>query len=368
MKPSFVPGLELSRLLYEEAVRPLLSQGFPGLRYSAALMGSGSEVLGYDTFRSADHDWGPRLQLFLHDRDLEQFGQPIRTMLTERLPKDVLGWSTHFGPEDAVIRRMEPADGPVRHRIEVVSIAGWFDSVLGFDPRDGITTFDWLATPGQRLAEVVGGDVFQDGLAELAPVREQLRWYPPQLWMFLMACQWQRIAEEEAFPGRCAEVGDEIGGRVVTARLVRDLMRLASLMEQRYAPYSKWLGTAFAGLQSFEHLGPALRGAVEAPTWPEREAHLCSVYRGLAAQHNALGVTVPLDTSTRDYHDRPYQVIDGGRFATALRSHITDAETAALPPIGSVDQFVDSTAVLTDPRRARAATRATLAALGRPKD
>ena len=360
MPPAFLPGLELSRRFYSDAVRPLLAQDFPGLPYSAARMGTGSEVLGYDTARSADHEWGPRLQLFLRDDDLTQFGQPLETMLSERLPKRFLGWSTHFGPEEAVIRRMEPTDGPVRHRIDVTSPAGWFDDVLGFEPRLGVTTFDWLATPGQRLAEVTGGAVFHDGRGELTAVRQQLRWYPRQLWLFLLACQWERIAEEEAFPGRCAEVGDEVGCRVATARIVRDLMRLALLMEQRYPPYDKWLGTAFARLRSADRLGPALHGALEAMGWREREAHLCSAYRLAAAQHNALGVTAPLDESTRDFYDRPFQVIDGGRFAAALRSQITDDETATLPAVGTVDQFVDSTAVLTDARRCRAVLRAAL--------
>ena len=138
----------------------------------------------------------------------------------------------------------------------MTSPAGWFDGVLGFDPRRGITTFDWLATPGQRLAEVTGGAVFHDGLGELAGIRRELRWYPPQLWLYLLACQWQGIAEEEAFPGRCAEVGDELGCRVVTARIVRDLMRLALLMAQRYAPYGKWLRTAFSTLLASDRLGP----------------------------------------------------------------------------------------------------------------
>jgi hypothetical protein len=360
VQPAFVPGLELSRRFYLEAVRPLLAQDFPLLSYSAAPMGSGSEVLGHDTTRSADHEWGPRLQLFVRDDELAPFGQRLGEMLSERLPKLFLGWSTHFGPEDAAIRRMEPTDGPVRHRIDVTSPADWFDGVLGFDPRLGITAFDWLATPGQRLAEVTGGAVFHDGLGELAGIRQELRWYPRQLWLHLLACQWERIAEEEAFPGRCAEVGDELGCRVVTARIVRDLMRLALLMDQRYAPYGKWLGTAFSTLRSSDRLGPALRGALDAPGWPEREAHLSAAFRLLAARHNALGVTATLDESVRDFHDRPFQVIDGGRFAAALRSQITDEETAGLPATGSIDQFVDSTAVLTNPRRCRAVLRAAL--------
>ncbi|TDC71161.1 HtaA domain-containing protein, partial [Streptomyces hainanensis] len=40
--------------LYEEAVRPLLDEHLPGLPYAAARIGPGSEVLGFDTARSAD--------------------------------------------------------------------------------------------------------------------------------------------------------------------------------------------------------------------------------------------------------------------------------------------------------------------------
>jgi len=57
---NFIPGLELSRRFYWEAVRPVLDAEFPGLRHSAALIGTGSEVLGFDTPMSSDHHWGPR--------------------------------------------------------------------------------------------------------------------------------------------------------------------------------------------------------------------------------------------------------------------------------------------------------------------
>ena len=61
----FVPGLTLAELFYKEAVSPVLLKHFSRLRYSAALIGHGSEVLGFDTERSTDHHWGPRVQLFL---------------------------------------------------------------------------------------------------------------------------------------------------------------------------------------------------------------------------------------------------------------------------------------------------------------
>lgn len=51
----FIPGLELSRLFYLEAVKPILDTDFSDLQYGSALIGSGSEILGFDTEMSADH-------------------------------------------------------------------------------------------------------------------------------------------------------------------------------------------------------------------------------------------------------------------------------------------------------------------------
>ena len=45
---AFVPGLELSRQFYDELVRPIVDARYPGLPHSAALLGRGSEVLGFD--------------------------------------------------------------------------------------------------------------------------------------------------------------------------------------------------------------------------------------------------------------------------------------------------------------------------------
>lgn len=355
MPNEFVPGLELSRLFYEQAVRPVLEDAFPALAYSAARVGSGSEVLGFDTSRSADHEWGPRLQLFVSADELTTSSAALSAVLSERLPKSFLGWSTHFGPADAAVRAMEQTDGPVRHRVDVTSISAWSLDRLGFDATAEVSDFDWLATSGQQLAETVGGAVFHDGLGELHALRDRLRWYPDDVWRFVLAAAWRRLAQEEAFPGRCAELGDELGARLVTGRLVRDLMRLCLLMQRRYVPYSKWLGSAFDALPRNAVLGSSLTQALAAPTWEQREEHLGLAYVAVAELHNGLGLTPPLDASTRTYYERPYQVIGADRFSAALQASISSARIRALTLVGSVDQFVDSTDVLSDPQRARAA-------------
>jgi Domain of unknown function (DUF4037) len=343
--PAFLPGLELSRIFYEEAVRPLLEEAYPGLPHAAARVGGGSEVLGFDTPRSADHEWGPRLSLFLAPDKIAEHGTALRDLLATRLPKQVRGWPTHFHHDDPrdPVGHMRLTDGPVNHRVGVNDVGAWLHRELGLDPGlQAPTVRDWLAMPQQKLAEVVGGAVFHDGLGSLTAARRRLAWYPEQVWRYLLACQWQRIAQEEAFVGRCAEVGDDLGSAVVAARLVRDLIRLCLLLGRRYAPYTKWLGSAFARLDVGPDLGPILRGVLEAADYPARERLLGDAYEMVARLQNQTGLSEPVE-ATRRLHGRPYQVIRAERFAGALRDSLTHPILRALPLVGAVDQWADST-------------------------
>jgi len=221
---------------------------------------------------------------------------------------------------------------------------------LGFDPTHGVSTRDWLTTPQQRLLEINARDVFHDDCGELAAVREKLAWYPDDVWLWLLACQWRRLDQEEAFVGRTAEVGDELGSRILAARLVRDSMRFAFLLERRYAPYSKWLGSAFAQLDASSALGPALRDVLSADGYRRREDALVHVVEELAARHNALAITEPVEGTVRLFHERPFRVIGSSRFVEACVARVEDPWLRSLPLVGAVDQFVDSTDVLSDPR------------------
>ena len=353
MEPAFIPGLQLAREFYATVVRPLVEEQLPQMRYAAALLGPGSEIAGFDTRRSTDHDWGPRLQVFLGDGDADRHAAAITAMLASRLPPSFRGYPIAF----PVTR--EPG-GISRHRVEAAGLGAWLTGQLGFDPRRGVTLLDWLATPAQLLAEITGGVVFHDGLGELTRTRARLAWYPRDVWLYLLACQWQRIGQEEAFPGRCAEADDDLGSVIVTARLARDLMRLCLLMHRCYPPYSKWLGTAFARLPGTTELAASLTGAISAGDWRTREQHLCHAYETVAALHNQLGFTPPLDTRTRGFYDRPYQVIGAARFTTALQEAITDPHIGHLPLTGAIDQFTDSTDAISDLRFLRASMEAAI--------
>ncbi|QRN81730.1 MAG: DUF4037 domain-containing protein [Nocardiopsis sp. BM-2018] len=342
-----MPGVELSRVLYEECVAPLLA----GTPHAAARVGAGSEVLGLDTERSTDHDWGPRLQLFLPEGFEPEALERLRGRIAAALPRRLRGWPTRYTPapgDPGVWRLTDAPEG--RHLVEVVHFGDWFVEWLGFDPRAGVTTADWLATPTQRLAGFVGGAVFSDGTGELIGAREALAWYPSDVWRYVLACQWQRIAQEEAFAGRCTEVGDDLGERVVTARLVRDLMRLCLLLARHYPPYSKWLGSAFARLPEAAGVAPVLRRALVSSD-PQRE--LAEAYRLVAQWQNRTGLAEALTPEPRPFHSRPYPVLDAGRFTEALLARVEDPELVGRPPVGAVDQYLDGTDALENVTLAR---------------
>jgi len=126
MNDNFVPGLELCRTFFRDVVKSLLDEFFPDLPYSAAILGSGSEVLGFDDAMSSDHHWGPRVMLFCTAEDVQQYAEDIRRVMADNLPYTYKGYSTHFSepdPEDNNVQLLEFIDkGPVNHRITTDTI------------------------------------------------------------------------------------------------------------------------------------------------------------------------------------------------------------------------------------------------------
>jgi hypothetical protein len=318
---AFVPGLELSRRLYEEHVRPALDTEFPDLPHGAALLGRGSEVLGFDDVMSTDHDWRSRVLLFLGEEDQARHGAAV----------------------DAVLRRELPASFrayPVEHA--VLTVRGYVLDQLGVDVDGEIAVRDWLTIPEHRLRMFTAGAVFHDDVG-LRAARARLAYYPHDVWLYLLLTGWWRVHPEANLVGRAGAVGDELGSALIASRLVADLMRLCFLMERQYAPYAKWFGTAFSRLTCGPDLAPTLWSVLRAETWQRREGALVAAYEKLAAMHNALQLTDPVSTDLVRMWDRPFAVA-WADFPGLLRDRITDPAVLTIAeqwPVGPVDQLRD---------------------------
>ncbi len=350
--PRFIKGMELSERFFHDVVENVVEDEFPGLEYSAGLLGHGSEVLGFDSARSTDHEWGPCVQLFLKPEDSGTRARILKA-LAGRLPSEFMGFYTNFerdapGESRVAVRLRKGA--PINHKVEVHTVASFFKDYMGLTVGRKVGPADWMTTSEQKLATVRRGRLFRDDIG-VERMRKKLHYYPRDVWLYLLASEWAKLGQEEPFVGRCGEAGDDLGSRLVAARMVHTLMRLCFQMEREYAPYSKWFGTAFSRLEYAGGIAPALADALAAGDWKSREASLSRAYEFAAEKHNDLGITEPLRAKVSPFHDRPYLIIHGDVFASEIRKMIRDPAVKRLPTnLGSANQFSNTVDLLDDDR------------------
>jgi len=331
-----------------------MHQEYPRLQYSAALIGDGSEVLGYDDQISADHHWGPRLTLFLTGSNYELFQGRISDYLAYHLPFDFMGYATNFGdpdPEDNNTRMLAVTDKyPIKHRVEISTARKFVLEYLDFDISKLIHPADWLTFPQCKLRGLTGGEIFRDQI-KLHKTLKGFEFYPHDLWLYLLACGWKRIAQEEHLVGRATQVGDKLGSALIAGRLVRDIMRLCFLMQKKYAPYAKWLGTAFKELKGVERLSQYLEKVVSAADYQDREKYLCQAYTILVQKHNDLEITENASDKVSNFFQRPFKIINAERIVSSILKRITGDDIMKIcrkPLIGNIDMISDNTDFLTN--------------------
>ena len=131
--------------------------------------------------------------------------------------------------------------------------------------------------------------------------------------------------------GRTAESGDELGSRLLSARLAGDLMLLAFALSGWWAPYPKWRGTVFRSLPVAAEVGPLLDAAVTAAGWRERENALavaCELL--LDVQRERLQPTP--EAAVIPFWDRPYRTVDEA-VPRSLLAGVTDMALTTLAPL-----------------------------------
>lgn len=354
-------GIGLSQRFYEKVVGPILHDNFPHMAYAAARVGLGSEILGFDSEISADHDYGPNVQLFLPAASFSTIAPAVMRALDSNLPTSFEGWPVRYSTN---VR--PPAGNPGTgmlgsdHGAELYTIAAWCDRFWGRRFLDELTAQDWLSYSEQTFLTVTAGAVFRDDFGELTSLRKRLAYFPRDVWLYKLASQWGRIAEERAYVGRTGDAGDDIGSRVIAARMVGNIMRLAMLVERCYAPYPKWFGTAFSKLHCASDLKPMLDQVMQAEDWKGREAGLVGACRFVAELQIANRVPGAITPTIGSINGRPYHFVDSLEIFKSLRSAIEDDRLRRLPEFGAADQFLTSNFVLAVPAYASAATASLL--------
>jgi Domain of unknown function (DUF4037) len=289
---------------------------------------------------SGDHDWGCRLTLVVDEHDHDAVAQ-ISGLLDRVLPESYRGLPVRFPTT---------WDASSSHKVEVATVADFAASRLGADPAAGLSAADWLILTGQSVLEVIAGPVFTDLTRELAPTRAMLAWYPADVERYVLASGWQKISQQMPMVGRIADRGDELGSRLLSARLADDLMWLAFALSRRWPPYAKWRGSLFQALPIAVDLAVPLTAAATASDWHDRENGLASACEALLSAQRARGLPAPAVAVTA-FWGRPYRTIDQA-IPRALMADITDPQVGRLPAgIGSIEQWVGNVDILAHPDR-----------------
>lgn len=326
----FLAGLELNERFYRDVVSPILAAQYPGLRYSAALIGYGSDVLGFDTPISMDHNWGPRLQVFLSGKDVQAIGSRLAEQLKQTLPLAYEGYSTSFcKPRYDGTQSMEQTDShPVNHLIEIDTVDSYFSRYLGVDVSSLRSPLAWLELDDQKLLEVTSGKVFHDGLGSLVDLRKRLSFFPHDVLLFRLARLWRSVEEDEPLIGRSIELGNPIATKILAARLVETCVKICMYLEGRYLPYAKWLIRSFETTGVYHEVSRVCVRALAESDLRSIEDRLCALYEKVVQVHNRHTELPGFENRIRYFFGRPYKVIFAESIVKVLKEAISIPEIA----------------------------------------
>jgi hypothetical protein len=351
----FIKGKQLCEQFFFEIAEPLLKKHFPTLLYSAGLLGYGSDVLGYDDIVSTDHMWGPRFYLFLNEEDFH-LKPSIMKCFSESFPYEYQGFSVNFStpnPNDGGVQTPENiSEGYVNPLIFIHTFEEFLENYLGRSDVDGFTSLDWLSFSEHRLLALTAGNIFADNL-NLQNTLDKLSYYPENVRRYLLFSNWELISQEQAFVKRCASVNDEIGSILACARISDRLMRLAFLYKKQYAPYSKWLGTAFTGLDIDDKIKQCIHHALKASSISGREKNLVTAQKLVADLHDISGITEPVRAEITNYFGRDICVISADRIAEKIQKTFDDDLFSSMPPLGTLSQIPNLTSISDKPEYQR---------------
>lgn len=152
-------GLMLASRYYRETVHPAFMYAFPEEIGNMAfgLCGPGSECYRYDDEISRDHDWGPRVCVWIHEALFRKRGTEMERLYRE-LPQSCCG----YGPPERIDRDVR-RDG-------VISVPRFFLQFLGVE-RPPNTVKEWLTLKEEHLSICTNGEftAFRRSLQDYYP-------------------------------------------------------------------------------------------------------------------------------------------------------------------------------------------------------
>ena len=201
---------------------------------SVALIGNGSEVLGFDDELSQDHNFWPRLTVLESPDSRTVVGSNDIPRIMSQLPESFAGYpvprsglypSIQFHPQSEFIS-------------EHARVA-----------RYPFTTHDWLTVNEQLLLELTSATVFHDPKRSLCDALKAIEFWPESLVPLLSLRALQRLSEVSGIP-RSIRRSDTISTNFYFAQFSYFAIHFYHLLHRKYCPYPKLMAA------SVRNIGP----------------------------------------------------------------------------------------------------------------
>lgn len=235
-------GLELSKEYYEAYGKKMLETDFADCMpyISVGLLGSGSEVLGFDDDVSEDHDFEPGFCIFLPEENVIDRKRAFEMERAyAKLPSEFKGYTK---------LKVAPAGG-ARHG--VVRLSDFLYEKLG-SANGTLDTYAWLKIPTNYLCEVTKGEIFYDGDGTLSLIREKLMLMPKDIRLKRLAGHLLLMSQSGQYNyPRMVKRGELAAAGLCVDEFVRNALAAIYLLNNEYMPYYKW---QFRGLKELDIL------------------------------------------------------------------------------------------------------------------
>ena len=214
-KPVRKTGIELGRELAHYVAQDI-ELNMPDISpyLCLALVGTGSECLGYDDAISEDHDFTKRCQLFLPD--------DIYISNKDKL-------SSYFA---------NYAHG----QVQVENILHFYKRYTLY-PEGPQSLSEYRRVPQDLLCIATNGEVFLDNFGAFTTIRQRLlTYYPEDIRLRKIAYELNQIAQSGQYNlPRMVQRNDTVAAHLARSKFTQHYMLIVHLLNRFYAPFYKWL-------------------------------------------------------------------------------------------------------------------------------
>lgn len=230
-------GLERAEIV-SKYTSEFIKVKYPDLysRICLALVGVGSECLGFDDKISEDHDFSSRCQLFLDDSDYKTYKSDLESSL-KIFCKDL----------EFMVSNLKDIN------LEIMPISNFYKYYTLFEngPK---TEFEYRKVPMDLLCVATNGKVFLDNLGKFSEIRNRLlNFYPEDIRLKKIAFQLNKMAQSGQYNySRMIKRGDTVAANIAQGEFVKHYLEFVHLLNKKYMPFYKW---SYRSACSLEILG-----------------------------------------------------------------------------------------------------------------